>query len=209
MPGNPELIIKAMDEFANQKDFLINIGSDKGRIVADLIKQHKPHVLVELGGYIGYSAIWFANAMRCVLPEGEKAQLWSLEYEGRFAKIARELIELAGVDDIVQLVVGEAGESLKSLKSEGTMKEGSVDMLFLDHVEDLYEADFKIAWEEMGLLREGTVIVADNVLRPGAPEYRKYVRSQKALKSEGVKGLIIPGDFEVECPCKTLQSGFI
>jgi catechol O-methyltransferase len=30
--------------------------------------------------------------------------------------------------------------------------------------------------EELGLLKKGDVIVADNVVRPGAPEYRELVR---------------------------------
>lgn len=33
----------------------MNVGDDKGRIVTDLIADRKPQVMVELGGYIGYS----------------------------------------------------------------------------------------------------------------------------------------------------------
>ena len=33
----------------------MNVGDDKGRIVTDLIADRKPEVMVELGGYIGYS----------------------------------------------------------------------------------------------------------------------------------------------------------
>jgi catechol O-methyltransferase len=47
-------------------------------------------------------------------------------------------------------------------------------------------------------LKKGTVIVADNVVRPGAPEYRELVRGHPGLKSEGVRGLIQPGDLEDE-----------
>jgi catechol O-methyltransferase len=52
--------------------------------------------------------------------------------------------------------------------------------------------------EELGLLNKGAVIVADNVVRPGAPDYRELVRSHPGLKSEGVSGLIQPGDLEDE-----------
>ncbi len=64
MQGNPTLVLQAMDEFAYQHDFLINIGEHKGKIVTDLIAKVKPKVLVELGGYVGYSAILFADQMR-------------------------------------------------------------------------------------------------------------------------------------------------
>ncbi len=42
------------------------------------------------------------------------------------------------------------------------------------------------------------MIVADNVVRPGAPEYRELVRRHPGLKSDGVRGLIQPGDLEDE-----------
>lgn len=32
---------------------MMNVGDDKGKIVADLIAEHKPQVMVELGGYVG------------------------------------------------------------------------------------------------------------------------------------------------------------
>ena len=110
------------------------------------------------------------------------------------AGIARELIELAGCSDIVTVVEGAAEESLRKMKADGTLTQ--LDMVFLDHVEDLYVADFKVC-EELGLLKEGVVIVADNVVRPGAPEYRKFVREHPRLTSTGVRGLIQPGNFEV------------
>ncbi len=33
----------------------MNVGDDKGKIVADLIAERKPQVMVELGGYVGYN----------------------------------------------------------------------------------------------------------------------------------------------------------
>lgn len=55
--GSPSAILAAMDEFAAQKDFLINIGSDKANKLAVLIREHCPRVLVELGGYVGFVVI--------------------------------------------------------------------------------------------------------------------------------------------------------
>lgn len=52
--GSPSAILTAMAEFAAKEDFLINIGPDKASKLAALIREHRPRVLVELGGYIGY-----------------------------------------------------------------------------------------------------------------------------------------------------------
>jgi catechol O-methyltransferase len=195
MQNNPAVILEAMDEFASQHDFLINIGNDKGRTVADIIAKHKPKIAVELGGYVGYSAILFAAQMRQVASDPDKVHLWSLEYDASFAAIATELIALAELQDLVTVVVGSADESLRKLKADG--KVSSIDFLFLDHVEDLYEQDFRVAMDELGLLKTGAVIFADNVVRPGAPKYREHVRGRTDLRSEGVKGLIMPGEFDV------------
>jgi catechol O-methyltransferase len=196
MRGSPTKILEAIDEFAAKEDFLINIGEHKGQIVADIIASEKPKIFVELGGYLGYSAIFFADAMRKYESTDAKLQYWSLEFDPLFASIAMNLVDLAGLSNIVKVVVGAADDSLRRLNAEGELK--CLDMLFLDHVEDLYHADFLVC-ESLGLLRAGSTIIADNVVRPGAPEYRKFVRSHPGLESKGIKGLIMPGEFEVRC----------
>ena len=188
------MVLKAVDEFANQQDFLISIGVDKANILSRLLVEEKPRVIVELGGYLGYSAVLFADQMRRMTGNVQDFNVWSLEFEPEFAKIATELINIAGLSDCVTVVIGPADETLRQLKADGKLD--VVDFLFIDHVEDLYEQDLKTC-EGLGLLRTGSCIVADNVVRPGAPKYREYVRQHPGLKSEGVKGLIMPGEFEV------------
>ena len=56
--------------------------------------------------------------------------------------------------------------------------------------------DFKVC-QELGLLKKGSMVIADNVMKPGAPEYRAFVRGLSGAQSDGVMGLIQPGDFEV------------
>lgn len=151
--GSPAAILAAMDDFAAQQDFLINIGPQKGKIVTDLIAEHKSRTLVELGGYVGYSAILFASVMReqhTGAGADSELCLYSLEADPLVASIAMNLIDLAGLSHIVKVVVGPAAHSLLRLHAEGTLS--SIDMLFLDHVEDLYEPDLKVC-EELGLLR--------------------------------------------------------
>jgi catechol O-methyltransferase len=179
-----------MDDFAAQHDFLINIGPDKVRAVTALLAEEKPRILVELGGYVGYSAIFFAAQMR---QYGAEVRVWSLEFDPTFAKIAEEFIEIAGLSDVVTVVTGAADASLRELKSEGKLDR--IDLLFLDHVEDLYEQDLKVA-EELELLKPNSIVLADNVVKPGAPKYRNYVRSQARYTSWGIKALIVPGDLE-------------
>lgn len=125
----------------------------------------------------------------------DPVKFYSLELNADFAAIARELISLAGLSDIVKVVVGTAEASLKQLVDDGELKE--IDLLFLDHAEELYAKDFKLV-ESLGLLKKkGALVLADNVVRPGAPDYRELMRGLKGWESEGVRGLIWPGEFEV------------
>ena len=149
--------------------------------------------MVELGGYLGYSAILFANELR-KYSTGLECKVWSLESEPSFVKIAEELISIAGLSDFVTVVTGSAEESLRRLRTESELAQ--IDLLFLDHDEALYKHDLQ-SCEELGLLRPGSTVVADNVVRPGAPEYRDYVRESGRYESYGVRCLIMPGEFEV------------
>ncbi len=52
--GSPQRVLEAIDEYGRTKKYLMNVGTDKGKIVTDLIAERKPQVMVELGGYVGY-----------------------------------------------------------------------------------------------------------------------------------------------------------
>lgn len=198
MRGNPSRVLAAMDEFAKEEDFLISIGPHKAGVVADLVATEKPRIVVELGGYLGYSAILFADHMRKAAGKEHETQLrvWSLEAEPLFAAMAMSFVDLCGLSHIVKIVTGKAAGSLRRLRGNGEINHA--DWLFLDHMEELYLEDFKV-FESLGLLQPGTTVIADNVVRPGAPEYREYVRALPQLTSQGVRGLIIPGELEVCC----------
>ena len=133
-----------MDKFAYEQDFLISIGADKAPILKALVAKQKPKTIVELGGYLGYSAILFAESMRLVSSKrDEKFQLWSLEFDPKFAAIATKIVALAGLSDMVTVVTGPSLESLRKLVAEKRLKH--IALLFLDHVEDLYKQDLKLS----------------------------------------------------------------
>lgn len=128
----------------------MNIGEDKGKIVTKIIRERKPQVMVELGGYCGYSTILFADALR---NSGGK-QYFSLERSPKFAKVIEEVVALAGLQDVVQVVVGPSDEGIKRLHKSG--KISTIDILFLDHYKPAYTTDLKLC-ESLGLIVKGTV----------------------------------------------------
>lgn len=178
--GSPEGILQAIDAFARKK-FLMNVGEDKGEIVANLIKEVRPKVMVELGGYCGYSTILFGSTAR----QCGGQRYYSLERSPKFAKNIEALVKFAGLDDFVEVVVGSSDESIRKLHDAGKL--GKIGMMFLDHYKPAYTTDLKLC-EELGLIQKGTVLAADNVIRPGNPPYLKYVRSTVEEKNAALEG---------------------
>jgi catechol O-methyltransferase len=69
------------------------------------------------------------------------------------------------------------GRTIASLDSARDFGEGGLDFVFLDHYKDAYLHDLQRILDRQWL-HPGSVVVADNVLRPGAPRYRAYMQAQ-------------------------------
>ncbi|KAF2142061.1 uncharacterized protein K452DRAFT_249847 [Aplosporella prunicola CBS 121167] len=184
--GHPARVLRAIDDFARTKKYLMNVGEDKGRIVTDLIAQVKPQVMVELGGYIGYSCILFGDAVR----RAGGSRYFSLERNPEFAAVISSLVDLAGLSDVVKVVVGSSDASIKRLQKSGALQH--IDLMFLDHYKPAYTADLKLC-EHLKLVTPGSVLAADNVIKPGNPPYLEYVRAsveekRRAVEQEGAAG---------------------
>jgi catechol O-methyltransferase len=167
--GSPEKVLQAIDEFGRTKKYLMNVGEDKGKIVTETIKENKPQVMVELGGYVGYSTILFGATVR----EAGGKRYISLERSPKFAKVITDLVKFAGLDGFVVVMVGPSSNGIRKLHGAGL---DTIDMMFLDHYKPAYTTDLKLC-EHLGLIKKGTVLAADNVIKPGNPPYLEYVRS--------------------------------
>lgn len=144
-----------------------------------LPKQADNYTQVELGGYVGYSCVLFGDAVR----KAGGQRYFSLERDPAFAAVIMSLVDLAGLSDIVKVIVGSSDESIARLYQSGQLKH--IDLMFLDHYKPAYTTDLKLS-EELGLITEGSVLAADNVIKPGNPPYLQYVRSTVAEKTRAV-----------------------
>lgn len=174
--GSPSAVLKAIDDYGRSRKYLMNIGEDKGRILSELIADVKPQVMVELGGYIGYSTILFADAVRKV-----GGKLFSLERNPEFAAVIMSLVDLAGLSDVAKVVVGPSAASIKRLHEAGSLEH--INLMFLDHYKPAYATDLKLC-EHLQLVTPGSVLAADNVIYPGNPPYLEYVRCDVKTKRE-------------------------
>lgn len=160
----------------------MNIGPKKGAYISKIITDHKPSIMIELGGYVGYSAILFGDTLRSA---GGK-QYISLEINPENAAVANMLVELAGLRDFVRIIVGSSSESLiRLIKVDKSISH--IELLFIDHWKDLYVPDLLLL-EELNVLKPGlSILAADNVISPGAPEYLEWVRASPDQKREATE----------------------
>lgn len=159
-----------------KRDYIINLFAS-----AAGLSGNGPKVFLEFGAYVGYSAIALGAALRDLNP-GQKVGYFSFEKNPLMAATTSSFVELAGLKDVVHVHVGPASESVIRLVAEGKLEKGSIDFMLLDHWKDVYISDLQLC-EERGLLRKGSVVLADNVLFPGVPKYLAYVQKGTAEKS--------------------------
>ncbi|MDP6495535.1 MAG: DUF1442 domain-containing protein, partial [Dehalococcoidia bacterium] len=117
--------------------------------------------LVEIGVSHGYSSLWLAHAARLT-----GGRLTSLEISASNVKIARQNLEEAGLSDLVEIVLGDAREILRTVH-------GPLDFVLLDSWDDTYVECLEII---VPLLRPGGLLVTDNVT-PREPSISSFVRA--------------------------------
>jgi predicted O-methyltransferase YrrM len=138
------------------------VGRAKARIIRRLIDRHRPRRALEIGSFLGYSAIVIAGS----LPPG--GRLTCIEVNDLLAWLARANARAAGVGGQVKVVTGDALRAIPLLP-------GRFDFALIDAVKEDY-LDYLRQLEPK--LTPGAVIVADNtgVYRREVAPYLAYVR---------------------------------
>ncbi len=131
----------------------IQVSPLQGKLLHLLVASLGARRALELGLLGGYSTIWIARALA---PGG---RVVSLELEPRHAEVARANLARAGVADRVEIRVGPALDTLRTMIADGTEP---FDFAFLDADKPRTAEYFEGA---MQLVRPGGVIVVDNVVR--------------------------------------------
>jgi catechol O-methyltransferase len=170
--NNPDAIINGIYEFVGQKKDRKNwfpiYSPDKIRVSRDVVEKLSPcKVIVEMGVCVGTSALGWGKMLKDFNPGDNSVKVYALELDQKMCNVAREIVQLAGLRDVVEVIQGTADASVNQLVSEGKLK--SIDALFLDHWKDRYLPDIQLC-EDLKLFRLGSVIIADNTDMPGKSE---------------------------------------
>lgn len=131
------------------------IMDDTLEVIAKILDEIKPKKILEIGTAVGYSAICFSEYLQ------ENGKIDTIERDTERVKEARENIKKAEVEDKINIYEGDAVEILPTLNDE-------YDVVFIDAAKGKYPFFLNQA---LRMIRQGGVIIADNVL------YKGYVMS--------------------------------
>lgn len=164
---NDELSQYVSDVFANEDDVLrrvrtqtkerglpeIFIQPEEGRFLQILAGASGAQKALEIGTLGGYSGIWITRGL------GTDGRLITLEKKPAHAEVAREHFALAGIDDRVEVRVGNAHQLLEKLREEAPFG-----FVFIDAEKSGYEDYYNWA---LAHIRAGGIVVAHNAFRGG------------------------------------------
>ena len=170
-----DAVLREIEEMG-KKSFIPSIGPVKGKILAEIVRKHKPRKILEVGSLYGYSAILIAKNSPA------KAEITTVEKNPEHARITEQNVERAKLEGQIKVIQGDAMQTLSELP-------GPFDLVFLDAEKTQY-LDYLKAVENK--LHQGSVVIADNVgvFQDQMQNYLHYVRNTGRYRSQTVETLL-------------------
>ena len=145
------------------------IGKEKGTWLCYKIQELHPKRILELGTANGYSG--------CILGS-EGAQITTIEINPMIADEAKQNFKKFGI--AANVIIDDAVDSLKEMIVDRANLE-SFDLIFIDCAKKLYN---EVLDDCLRLVKEGGLIIADNITFEGCQDYRQRVFNHPRLQTE-------------------------
>ena len=143
-------------------DIYMPVTRDAGRLIYSLVRATRPSTIVEFGMSLGLSGIHLAAAVR----DNGQGRVYTTELSAAKIEGASRNFAETGLDDLIEILPGDALETLKSL-------DGPVGFVLLDGWKELYVPVLELLEPR---LAPGALIVADNTSMAETQPYLDYVR---------------------------------
>src|ERR1700683_4638415 len=160
-----DAVLAEMEDYATEHNVPI-VGPAVARVLQQLAMMINARAVFELGSAIGYSTIWWAQAV------GDQGRVIYTDGDSKNAERARGYFKRAGVSNRITLHTGDALEFLSEQKQE-------FDIIFNDVDKEDYPRVFRLA---LPRLRQGGLFITDNVLWSG----RGAEKNPKALRTKAI-----------------------
>ena len=167
------------DEVPSEKR-LNCISKNIGTFYNIMLKSIHAKNILEIGMSVGYSGLWFADA---IMSNTQNGQIITIDREQFKIDSATRNFEEAGVSSLIKIREGEARKILREIKEE--FGENYFDFIFIDADKESYIEYFDLC---LPLVRKGGIIGADNILFPERfnemmVDYLSHVRSNPNVQS--------------------------
>lgn len=170
--------------YAHYEDKAMLSGFVQGRVLSMFSHMIRPKVVLEIGTYLGYSALCFAEG----LADGGK--VITLDIQEDTNAVARAFVEKSDFCDSIEFHLGFAAEILPLLNE-------TFDLVFIDADKPNYSNYYDLVFDKV---RTGGFIIADNVLWSGrvldnekdenTQALHEY--NQKILADDRVENILLP-----------------
>jgi len=157
-------VLAEMEDYATEHNVPI-VGPAVARVLQQLAMAIHARTVFELGSAIGYSTIWWAQAV------GENGRVIYTDGDSKNAERARGYFARAGVSKQITLHTGDALEYLSEQKEE-------FDIIFNDVDKDDYPRVLRLVAPR---LRKGGLFITDNVLWSGRVAQKNPDATTKAI----------------------------
>jgi len=156
------------------------ISKNIGMFYNIMLKSINAKKILEIGMSVGYSGLWFADA---IMSNTQDGQIITIDKEKFKIDNATRNFEEAGVSSLIKIREGEARKILHEIKEE--FGENYFDFIFIDADKESYIEYFDLC---LPLVRKGGIIGADNILFPERfnemmTDYLSHVRSNPNVQS--------------------------
>ena len=157
------------------------ISKNIGMFYNIMLKSINAKKILEIGMSVGYSGLWFADAV--MSNTQSDGQIITIDRERFKIDNAKKNFEEAGVSSLIKIRDGDARKVLHDIKEE--FGKNYFDFIFIDADKESYIEYFDLC---LPLVRKGGIIGADNILLPERfnemmEDYLSHVRSNPNVQS--------------------------
>lgn len=160
-PAEHPALKRCREETAALPMARMQISAEQGAFMGVIARTIGAKRTFEVGVFTGYSALATALALKDMHPAG--AHVLACDVSEEWTTKARGYWRDAGVDDVIELILAPATETLDKRIAAGGA--GSYDLGFIDADKTGYDAYYE---RGLQLLRSGGVMLFDNMLWGGA-----------------------------------------
>lgn len=153
---------RTSNEIIRMGELYLAVSREEGQLLCLLAHSRSAKTIVEFGASYGISTLYLAAAAR-----DNGGRVVTTEVHPKKCTALRDTLAQAGVADLVEVLEGDARETLADL-------EGPVEFIFLDGWKGMYLPVFELL---RGKLAAGAIIVADNINHEAAQDYVETVRA--------------------------------